>query len=137
MVNFFKDSVRVLDCTFNVEEGLKERLNKLRNEAEIAVREGCKHLILSDKKINEKKAPIPMALAIGAINSRLINLGIRGFASINVETGETLDTHSFAVLLGVGATTINPYIAFDSIYQRYEKKLFGKLSFKECVGRYI
>ena len=59
-----------------------------------------------------------MALAIGAINSRLINLGIRGFASINVETGETLDTHSFAVLLGVVATTINPYIAFDSIYKR-------------------
>ena len=74
-----------------------------------------------------------MALAIGAINSRLTNLGIRGFASINVQTSEVLDTHSFAVLLGVGATTINPYIAFDSIYQRHEKKLFGKISFKECV----
>ena len=60
-----------------------------------------------------------MALAIGAVNSRLTELGIRGFASINVQTGEVLDTHSFAVLLGVGATTINPYVAFDSIYQRY------------------
>jgi len=40
-------------------------------------------------------------------------------------------------LLGVGATTINPYIAFDSIYQRYEKKLFGKLTFEECISRYI
>ena len=68
---------------------------------------------------NEKNAPIPMALAIGAINSRLTDLGIRGFASINVQTGEVLDTHSFAVLLGVGATTVNPYIAFDSIYQRF------------------
>ena len=40
------------------------------------------------------------------------------------------------VLIGVGATTINSYIAFDSIYQRYEKKLFGKISFEECVQRY-
>tara|TARA_B100001123_G_scaffold450649_1_gene622750 strand:- start:816 stop:3851 length:3036 start_codon:yes stop_codon:yes gene_type:complete len=135
--DFFKKNIKFLDCTFNINETLKERLDVLRNEAEISVREGIKHLILSDKRIDDKKAPIPMALAIGAVNSRLANLGIRGFASINVQTGEVLDTHSFAVLLGVGATTINPYIAFDSIYQRFEKKLFGNISFKECVKRYV
>ena len=136
-LEFFKGSTRVLDCTFNINESIKERLDELRLEAEIAVREGCKHLILSDKKINEKKSTIPMALTIGAVNSRLINFGIRGFVSINVQTSEVLDTHSFAVLLGVGATTINPYIAFDSIKQRYDKKLFGKMNFEECVQRYI
>ena len=136
-LGFFKDSLRVLDCTFNVEENLKERLDELRLEAETAVREGSRHIILSDKGISEKRSSIPMALTIGAVNSRLINLGIRGFTSINVQTSEVLDTHSFAVLLGVGATTINPYIAFDSIYQRYEKKLFGKVNFEECVQRYI
>ena len=136
-LNFFKKNSRILDCTFNIKEGLKKRLDDLRSEAEISVREGGKHLILSDKEINEKKSAIPMALAIGAINSRLVDMGLRGFASINVQTSEVLDTHSFAVLLGVGASTINPYIAFDSIYQRYEKKLFGKLSFKECVERYV
>ena len=136
-LDFFKNNIKVLDCTFNIKKNLKKRLDELRFEAEIAVREGTKHLILSDKKIDKEKAPIPMALAIGAVNSRLANLGIRGFASINVQTGEVLDTHSFAVLLGVGATTINPYISFDSIYQRYEKKLFGKMSFEECVQRYV
>ena len=134
---FFKKNIRILDCTFNTNESLKERLDYLCSEAETAVREGGKHLILSDKAIDEKRASIPMALAIGAINSRLVNLGIRSFASINVQTCEVLDTHSFAVLLGVGATSINPYIAFDSIYQRYEKKLFGKISFEECVRRYV
>ena len=49
---------------------------------------------------------------------------------------ETLDTHSFAVLIGVGATTINPYLAIDSIYQRYEKKLYGNLNFDECTKRF-
>lgn len=134
---FFKDNLKVLDCTFDVQNNLKKRLDQLCSEAEITVREGCKHLILSDKKISEKKTAIPMILALGAINSKLVNLGIRGFVSINVQTGEVLDTHSFAVLLGVGATTINPYLVFDSIYQRYEKKLFGNLSYEECVQRYI
>ena len=119
---FFRDSIKVLDCTFNVQNNLKEILDQLSSEAEIAVREGYKHLILSDKQLSENRAAIPMILALGAINSKLVNLGIRGFVSINVQTGEVLDTHSFAVLLGAGATTINPYLAFDSIYQRYEKK---------------
>ena len=134
---FFKESIRIIDCTFNIEESLKDRLDKLHIEAEVAIREGAKHLILSDKEVSEKRVQIPMALAIGSINSRLTRLGIRGFASINIQTSEILDTHSFAVLLGVGATTINPYIAIDSIFQRYEKKLFEKMSFEECVKRYI
>ncbi len=136
-LNFFKKNIKILDCTFHTNQSLKKRLDELRSEAEVSVREGTKHIILSDKKVDEHKAPIPMALAIGAINSKLVNLGIRGFASINVQTSEVLDTHSFAVLLGVGATTINSYIAFDSIYQRYEKGLFGKINFEDCVRRYI
>ena len=135
--DFFKKNIKILDCTFNINESLKDRLEQLRLEAEIAVREGSKHLILSDKEVSEKKAAIPMVLAIGAVNSKLIDLSIRGFASINVQTSEALDTHSFAVLLGVGATVINPYLAFDSIHQRYEKKLFEKLDFEDCARRYI
>ena len=134
---FFKNSLKVLDCTFNVQQDLKKRLDELCLESEVAVREGCKHLVLSDKKVSEKNAAVPMILVLGAINSRLTKLGIRGFVSINVQTSEVLDTHSFAVLLGVGSTTINPYLVFDSIYQRYEKKLFAKLSYKECIQRYI
>jgi glutamate synthase (NADPH/NADH) large chain len=136
-MNFFSGSVKILNCTFGIQNNLKENLDKLSSEAEIAVREGYKHLILSDKQVSENGAAIPMILAFGAVNSKLVNLGIRGFASINIQTGETLDTHSFAVLLGIGATTINPYLALDSIYQRYEKKLFSKLSYEECVQRYI
>ena len=77
-----------------------------------------------------------MILAVGAIHSHLVKLSLRGYASINVQTAEAMDTHSFAVLIGVGATTINPYLAIDSIFQRYEKKLFGKLDFPSCVERF-
>ncbi len=78
-----------------------------------------------------------MLLCVGAINKHLIKKKLRGYVSINVQTGEALDTHSFATILGVGATTINPYLALDSLYQRYEKKLFGKFRYEECIERYI
>ena len=78
-----------------------------------------------------------MLLCVGAINNHLIKNKLRGYVSINAQAGEVLDTHSFATLLGVGATTVNPYLALDSLYQRYEKKLFGKFRYEECVERYI
>ena len=103
----------------------------------MAVREGITQIILTDKNINQNRLPIPMVLAVGAVNSFLIEKSLRGFVSLNVQTGEALDTHSFATLLGVGATTINPYLALDTIYQRFEKNLFGKFSFEDCINRYI
>ncbi len=132
----FSKKIKMVDCTFSINEGLRESLERIKNEAETSVREGFTALILSDKNISENRANIPMALSVGAVNSHLVNMGLRGYCSLNIETSETLDTHSFAVLIGVGATTINPYLTIDSIYQRYEKKLFGKLEFNICVDRF-
>ncbi len=134
--NMFSEKVRVIDCTFNLKDNLKIRLDQIKEESEIAVREGANHLILSDQNISESRANVPMILAVGGINSNLVKHSLRGYASINVQTSEAMDTHSFAVLIGVGATTINPYLAIDSIYQRYEKKLFGNLDFNTCVERF-
>ena len=136
-VNYFGNNSKILDCTFDKQDNLEYALNSLKNEAEKSVREGIKQLILTDKRISQEKLPIPMLLCIGAINTHLTNLGLRGYVSINVQTGDALDTHSFATLIGVGATTVNPYLAFDSIHQRYSKMLFGNLNFDECISRYI
>ena len=80
--------------------------HRIKKESEVAVRQGVTQIILTDKNISETKLPMPMLLCIGAINTHLIKLGLRGYASINVQTGDALDTHSFATLIGVGATTI-------------------------------
>ena len=136
-IKFFGNNNKVLDCTFNKDEDLERSINQLKSKAEQAVREGIKQIILSDKNISENKMPMPMLLCIGAINTHLVKLGLRGYVSINVQTGDALDTHSFATLIGVGATTVNPYLAFDSLYQRHSKKLFGNFTFDECVSRYI
>ena len=134
--NIFIKKIKIIDCTFEINSSLKNRIEKIREECEIAVREGSSCLILSDKKISSNKASIPTILAVGAVHSHLVKLGLRGYCSINVESSDALDTHSFAVLIGVGATTVNPYLAIDSIFQRYEKKLFGKSDFEDCVFRF-
>ena len=136
-LKFFGNNNKVLDCTFSKDDDLETSINLLKVKSEQAVREGIKQIILSDKNISENRMPMPMLLCIGAINTHLVKLGLRGYVSINVQTGDAIDTHSFATLIGVGATTVNPYLAFDSLYQRHSKKLFGNFTFDECVSRYI
>ena len=133
---FFSKKIRVIDCTFDINSSLRDRIEQIRIECETAVRQGSTTLILSDKNISNHKAGIPSALSVGAVHSHLIKNGLRGYCSLNVECSDALDTHSFAVLIGVGATTINPYLAIDSIYQRFEKKLFGKSDFEKCVLKF-
>ncbi len=134
---FFGKNSTTIDCTFDKGENLESAIEKIKKISEVAVREGVNQLLLSDKNISEKRVPIPMLLCVGAINTYLIKNKLRGYVSINVQTGEAMDTHSFATLLGVGATTINPYLALDSLYQRFQKKLFGKFDYEECIKRYI
>ncbi len=136
-LEFFKSNFRFIDCTFSENETLEDSINRVKKEAEIATRQGITQLVLSDKNLSYKKFAIPMLLCVGAINTHLIKLKLRGYISINVQTGEALDTHSYATLIGVGTTTINPYLAFDSVYQRFSKKLFGNFTFDDCIKRYV
>ena len=133
---FFSKKIKIIDCTFEINSSLKDRIEKIKEECETSVREGSTTLILSDKNISNERANIPTILAVGAVQSHLVKLGLRGYCSLNVESSDSLDTHSFAILIGVGATTVNPYLAIDSIYQRFEKRLFGKLDFENCILKF-
>ena len=136
-ITYFGNNYKIFDCTFKNGETLEDALNRLKKETEIAVRQGITQIVISDKDISDDKYPIPTLLSVGAIHTNLVKLGLRGYVSINVQSGECLDTHSFATVIGVGATTVNPYLAFDSLYERFKKKLFKNLSFEDCIVRYI
>jgi len=132
-------SARDIDCTFDAKGGpdaLREAIRRIRREAEDAVREGCTHLVLTDEKVNAARAPIPMILAAGGVHSHLVRIGLRTFTSLNVRSAECLDVHNFAVLIGVGATTVNAYLAQDCIADRHRRGLFGEASLKDCVARF-
>ena len=75
------------------------------------MRGGCVHVILSDKAADDTRAGIPMILATGAVHTYLLRQQLRTFTSLNVRSAECLDVHYFAVLIGVGATTVNAYLA--------------------------
>lgn len=140
LIRHFEDSAEVIDCTFDVAGGknaLRNALARIQREAEDAVREGRGHIFLTDENIDADRAPIPMILATGGLHTHLVNQGLRTFTSLNVRSAECLDPHYFAVLVGAGATTINAYLAQDSIAERQAKGLFGSYDLTTCVTRAV
>ncbi|MBY0430352.1 MAG: glutamate synthase large subunit, partial [Rhodospirillales bacterium] len=128
-----------IDATFDPrggESALRDACRRIQREAEDAVRGGCTHVILSDRRITSDRTPIPMILAAGGVHTHLVRQQLRTFTSLNVRSGECLDTHYFAVLIGVGATTVNAYLAEECIADRHRRGLFPGLSLEECVHRY-
>ncbi|WP_262693515.1 glutamate synthase large subunit [Kordiimonas aquimaris] len=140
LIQHFDDQAEVIDCTFEADGGknaLRAALQRIRRKAEDAVREGRGHIFLSDENISEKRAPIPMILATGGLHTHLVNQGLRTFTSLNVRAAECLDPHYFAVLIGAGATTVNAYLAQDTIAERHTKGLFGNYDLTTCINRAI
>ena len=87
----------------------------LCEKAESAVRGGSAVLVLSDRGVNEMQAPIPSLLATAAVHHHLVRAGIRTGTTLVVETAEAREVHHFALLVGYGATAINPYLAFETL----------------------
>ncbi|WP_149536873.1 glutamate synthase large subunit [Siccirubricoccus phaeus] len=128
-----------VDCTFPVAEGaagLRRAFDRIRREAEEGVRSGCAHIVLTDEHQGPERAPIPMILAVGGVHTHLVKTSLRTFTSLNVRVAECVDVHYFAVLIGAGATTVNAYLAQESIADRHRRGLFGEMKLTDCVARY-
>ena len=131
-----------LHCTITASDvtgdgrALQAGLEKLRLEAVNAIEAGATHIILTDIEQNENVIGMPMILAVGAIHTHLLKLGLRNSVSINVRCAECLDSHYAAILIGVGATTVNPYLAFESVASLYSKGQLPGLSLQEAVRNY-
>ena len=128
-----------IDCTFDPAtgpDGLRAAIARVRAEAETAVRSGKSQLFLTDEAQSQGRAGITMILAAAGVHTHLVAGGLRAFASINVRSAECLDTHYFAVLIGVGATTVNAYLAQEAIVDRHARGLFAGFTATDCVRRY-
>lgn len=128
-----------IDCTFAAdhgEAGLRSAIERIRREAEDHVRAGGTHLLLTDERQGRARALIPMILATAAVHTHLVRQSLRTFVSINVRSAECLDVHAHAVLIGVGATTVNAYLAQESIADRHRRGLFGELGLHAALSRY-
>ncbi len=136
MVRHFGEGVAIIDCSFAPGAGaLSAGLERIRAEAEDAVRSGAGHLVLTDEHQSATKIGMPMILATSAVHSGLTKQGLRTFCSVNVRSAECIDPHYFAVLIGCGATTVNAYLAQDSVADRVRRGLIeGNLT--DAMRRY-
>jgi glutamate synthase (NADPH/NADH) large chain len=117
-------------------QGLEWALEKLCHQASAAVKDGYDIFILSDREIDENRVPIPALLAVSAVNNYLIREGTRTQVGFVLESGEPREVHHFALLLGYGATAINPYLVFETIQDQIRR---GALEIEEtrAIKKYV
>ena len=137
--SFLGGSATDVDCTFDAAAGpaaLRDAIYRIQREAEDAVRGGAMHVVLSDEAVSSGRAAIPMILATAAVHTHLVNTQLRTFTSIGVRAGECMDVHYYAVLIGVGATCVNGYLAEHAIADRHRRGLFGDVTLENAVANY-
>ena len=107
-----------LSAAFRVDEdglGLKRGLDGLCRRASLAVESGYTLLILSDRGVDKEYAPIPSLLALAAVHNHLVKEGSRTKIALIVESGEPREVMHFALLIGYGASAVNPYLAIETL----------------------
>ncbi|MGC0318293.1 glutamate synthase large subunit [Kitasatospora acidiphila] len=96
-------------------EALAERLREIAAEADAAIADGARILLLSDRHSDAEHAPIPSLLLTSAVHHHLIRTKQRTKVSLLVEAGDVREVHHVALLIGYGASAINPYLAMESV----------------------
>jgi len=117
--------------------GLEQAMEQLCRKASIAVEAGVGVLILSDRGVDAHHAPIPSLLAVAGVHHHLVREGTRHKCGLLIETGEAREVHHIALLLGYGAGSVNPYLAFESLDDLIRQGLLPNVTHNDAVKRYI
>ncbi len=97
------------------DNALQQALDKLRKEASQAIEDGAAVIVLSDRGVDSRWVPIPSLLSVSAVHHHLIREGTRTKAALVCESGDAREVHHFCLLIGYGASAINPYIALATV----------------------
>ncbi|MDX1491060.1 MAG: glutamate synthase large subunit [Pseudohongiellaceae bacterium] len=118
---------KLIDITYDSKEenGFKKALDRICQEAESAIAENYSFVILSDRAIDEHRVPLSALIACGAVHHHLISAHLRSKIGIVIETGEAREVHHHCLLTGYGADAINPYLAFEALWQARNDGLLG------------
>ena len=130
-----------LPMLFRVDGGekrLQEAVDSLCRRASLAIKSGYTLLILSDRGVDEEYAPIPTLLALSAVHNHLVREKTRNQVALIVETGEPREVMHFALLVGYGASAINPYLAIETLEDLHAKGYFPtEYTFQKVLKNYI
>jgi glutamate synthase (NADPH/NADH) large chain len=131
-----------IDCTYERPtspgdgSALRAALARIRDDAGAAVRSGAQHIILSDMEQSASRIAIPIILAAGGVHSHLVAAGLRTYCSLIIRSAECVDPHYVAVLVGVGATVVNPYLACETIAFNHARGLYPGITLGRAILNY-
>ncbi len=118
-------------------KGMERSLETIFRMACAAIEAGANLLILSDRGVDATHAPIPSLLACAGLHHHLVREGMRTRAGLVIECGDAREVHHFALLLGYGAGSINPYVAFETLDDMINQGLIKpEIDHAEAVYRY-
>jgi glutamate synthase (ferredoxin) len=132
--------VATLPILFRVADGkagLESALEGLFQAADQAIQDGVNILILSDRTFDHDYAPIPALLASSGLSHHLIRNGTRTRVSLVLESGEPREVHHFCLLLGYGVEAINPYMAYETLYDMIDQGMLTNITYEQAVYGYI
>ncbi|HEX4996821.1 MAG TPA: glutamate synthase central domain-containing protein, partial [Terriglobia bacterium] len=118
-------------------DGLRQAMDRLCAAADEAIASGSTILILSDREIPQGDAPIPALLAMSGVHHHLVRQGTRTRASLVIETGEAREVHHYCLLLGYGASAINPYLAFETLDDMIRQGILTDIDHQKAVYSYV
>ena len=111
---------KVIDITYEKDsgsEGMSSKLDQICLDSENACDEGYGFIVLSDRLVDKNRIALSTLLACSTVNNHLINNQKRKRVGIILESGEAREVHHHCLLFGYGADAINPYLAFEAIWQ--------------------
>jgi len=137
---------KLIDITYDSTEanGFHKALDRICAEASAAIGEGYAFVILSDRAIDATRIPLSALIACGAVHHHLIASHKRSLIGVIVETGEAREVHHHCLLTGYGADAVNPYLAFEALWQARNDGLLGTkfdtedslvYAYKKAVGK--
>ncbi|MEO8815507.1 MAG: glutamate synthase large subunit, partial [Mycobacterium sp.] len=121
-------SAAVIGCRYPVAEGgagLRAALRQVCARVSAAINDGASFIVISDRESDEELAPIPSLLAIAAVHHHLVAERTRTKVGLVVESGDAREVHHMAALLGFGAAAVNPYLAFESVQDLFDRGVLG------------
>ncbi len=134
--DFKSSSVKALYKLSKGHNGLEEALENLVNDVEKKVDKGSNIIIISDRNVNKKLAPIPILLACSFIHHSMIKRKKRSKFGIIIESAEPREPHHFSMLFGYGASAINPYLVNEIINYHHETGLINDISLDQAITNY-
>src|SRR5580658_6451329 len=128
-----------LQAVFRTDGGgqeLERALDGLCRRASLAIRDGYKLLILSDRGVDREHAPIPSLLALTAVHNHLVRERTRTQVALIIESGEPREVMHFALLIGYGASAVNPYLAIETLEDMAQRNRLNGVSFETALKNY-